>query len=63
MPPVVASPYEPILKAVESKSLTIEKLIHYLYLYYEVDGVRDFLINQLYDQSKKDATFYLPELV
>ena len=66
MPPTgpnSANPYDAILKAVEAKSLTIGNLIHYLQMYYDVDGVRDFLINQLYDQSKKDASFYLPELV
>lgn len=65
MPPPLSkkNPYESILKAVETKSLTVEKLIHYLNKYYDQDGVRDFLMNQLYDMNNKDAIFYIPELV
>ena len=66
MPPPPLPPahkYEEILKAVSSKSLTPALMIHYLRAYYEVDGVREFLINQMYTMADKDATFYMPQLV
>ena len=55
--------YEEILKAVSNKSLTPARMMHYLREYYEVDGVREFLINQMYMMPDKDATFYMPQLV
>ncbi len=55
--------YEEILKAVSNKSLTPALMIHYLRMHYEVDGVREFLINQMYSMPDKDATFYMPQLV
>ena len=63
MSPPQQGQFASILKLVETNTLTIEKLVHYLNKHYGVDGVRDFLINQLYERSNKEASFYIPEIV
>lgn len=55
--------YDEILKHVAKRSLSPSLLMHYLQKHYEVDGVRDFLLNQLYGMPGADAAFYIPAIV
>ena len=55
--------YDPVMRAVHNRTLTPSLLIHYLREHYDVEGVRDFLVNQLYSLQDNEATFYIPQIV
>lgn len=55
--------YDEILKHVAKHTLSPSLLMHYLKEHYEVDGVRDFLLNQFYNAPAADLAFYIPAIV
>lgn len=55
--------FDEILRAVENRTLGAAQILHYINQEYELDGVRDFLVNRLYNLQDSEAAFYTPELV
>ncbi|KAL4454979.1 hypothetical protein ABPG74_006361 [Tetrahymena malaccensis] len=51
-----------ILQELRDPSIKIEKLLKYLYLYYEYIGVHDFIINKLYDYSEEELNSFMTQL-
>lgn len=54
--------YDSLVMMSESELFTIEMLMHHLKENYEVDGVRDILINRLYKYAEHQTLFFVPEL-
>jgi len=46
----------------QSENLTLDLIIYYLNKRFNHGGVRNFLINKLYQLNNDDLTFYIPEL-
>ena len=46
----------------QSNELTLDLLIYYLSKRFHQSGVRNFLVNKLYQLKEDDLTFYIPEL-
>ena len=59
----MAHKYDHIVKLFGSSTFSAETLVHHLKENYEADGVRDFLINRLYNIKNKDAFYYMPALM
>ncbi|EAS00372.3 phosphatidylinositol 4-kinase (macronuclear) [Tetrahymena thermophila SB210] len=51
-----------ILQELNEPSIQIEKLLKYLYLFYEYIGVHDFIINKLYNYSEAELNFFMTQL-
>jgi hypothetical protein len=54
--------FDSLIMMTESELFTIEMLVHHLREHYDVDGVRDVLINRLYKYPEFMTLFYVPEL-
>lgn len=62
MIPGKSKKYDSLVSMAESELFTMEMLIHHLKENYEVDGVRDVLVNRLYKYSDNLTLYYAPEL-
>lgn len=54
--------YDSLISMSESEFFTLEMLMHHLKEVYEVDGVRDVMINRLYKYPEHNILYYIPEL-
>ena len=54
--------YESLVSMVDSEHFAIEMMIHQMKDHYEVDGVREILVNRLYKYPAYMTLFYVPEL-